>query len=97
MKNKNIMHVSVRYHLKLSSHRTTISLDKILSDLLAIHLGVKPETVEAYQAVRKKLEEFIAHDLGRSGKRLSHYLTEKVILTISDKFLSEKYQNYFYG
>lgn len=91
------MHVSVRYHLKLSTHRTTISLDKILSDLLAIYLGTKPETLEAYQAVRKKLEEFIAHDLGRPGKRLSYYITEQVILTISDKFLSEKYKHFFCG
>ena len=53
---------TVRYHIQLLKHRTTVSVDKIVSDLLAIKLKVKPGTPEAHQVVREKLEEFIAHD-----------------------------------
>jgi hypothetical protein len=50
---------TVRYHLQLSEHRTTISLDKIISDLMAIKLEITPRTKEAHIAVRKQLESFI--------------------------------------
>lgn len=42
-------------------------------------------------AVRKQLESFIAHDLGRSGRGLGEYLTEKSVLFIADKIISEKH------
>ena len=82
---------TVRYHLQLSEHRTTISLDKIISDLMAVKLETTPRTKEAHKAVRKQLESFIAHDLGRSGRGLGEYLTEKSVLFIADKIISEKH------
>ena len=86
---------TVRYHLNLSNHRTTISLDKIISDLIAIKLGFTPRTTEAHSAVRKHLESFIAHDLGRSGRGLGEYLTEKSVLFIADKIISNKYGDWW--
>ncbi|HHS8262910.1 TPA: hypothetical protein ACTUT5_003912 [Legionella anisa] len=82
---------TVRYHIQLDSHRTTISLDKIVSDLMAIKLKTKPGTKDAHSAVRLQLEQFIAHDLGRAGFRLGRYITEQAVLFISDNILSEKY------
>lgn len=82
---------TVRYHLQLSEHRTIISLDKIVSDLMAIKLGTKPETKEAHQAVRNQLDKFIEGDRGRAGRRLGRYITEHSVLFISDKMLSDKY------
>jgi hypothetical protein len=82
---------TVRYHLQLLEGRTTISLDKIISDLMAIKLGNVPRTKEAHMAVRKQLESFIAHDLGRSGRGLGEYITEKSVLFITDKIISEKH------
>ncbi len=82
---------SKRYHLQLDTHRTTISMDKIISDLMAIKLEMTLGTKEAHMAVRKQLESFIAHDLGRGGRGLGEYIAEKAILFISDNILSEKY------
>lgn len=86
---------TVRYHLQLSEHRTTISMDKIISDLMAIKLETIPQTKEAHIAVRKQIESFIAHDLGRSGHRLSEYITEKSVLFIADKIISDEYADWW--
>ncbi|MEO9206561.1 MAG: hypothetical protein ABI296_12760 [Gammaproteobacteria bacterium] len=50
---------TVRYHIKVSDKRTTISLDKIISDLIAIKLGVDPSSEEAHSAVREQLEAIL--------------------------------------
>ena len=82
---------TMRYHIQLNSHRTSISLDKIVSDLMAIKLNKKPDTKAAHSAVRKQLEAFVAHDLDREGYRLGRYITEQAVLFISDNMLSERY------
>jgi len=81
----------IRYHITLNSHKTTISLDKIVSHLMAIKLGATPRTRQWHSVVRKQLELFVAHDLGRSGRGLSRYINEQSILFIADTILSEKY------
>jgi hypothetical protein len=68
-------------------------VDKIVSDLLAIKLGFKPGTPEAYQAVGRRLDSLIT-DRGRLGYRLSHYVTKEAILDLVDNMLSEKYMDY---
>lgn len=85
---------TIRYHIQLNSHRTTISLDNIVSDLMAIKLNTKPGTKEAHSTVRKQLEAFVAHDLGRAGFRLGHYITEQAVLFITDNILSEQFWKY---
>lgn len=86
---------TIRYHIQLNSHRTTISLDKIVADLLAIKLEARPRTKEAHSKVRKQLEQFIAHDLDRDAHNLSRYMTEKAVLFISDKSLSTMYTDVY--
>jgi metal-dependent HD superfamily phosphatase/phosphodiesterase len=85
--------MTVRYHIQLSKHRTTVSVDKIVSDLLAVKLGFKPDTPEAYQAVARRLDNLVT-DRGRSGHRLSHYVTQEAILDLVDNILSKKYDDY---
>jgi hypothetical protein len=80
--------------MQLQEHRTTISMDKIVSDLLAIKLGTKPDTKEAHSAVRKQLDKFIARDRGRAGYQLGRYVTEQSVLFISDNMLSDKYWDF---
>ena len=41
-----------RYHLTLGQKCTTVSLDHLLSDLLAIRLGSFPQSLQALGAVR---------------------------------------------
>lgn len=86
----------VRYHINLNKGRTTVSLDKILSELIALKLNGQPGTKAAHRLVRKQLAAFVAHDLGRDGYRLSNYIREKAVLFISDKILSEKYDAYLW-
>ena len=85
---------TVRYHLQLSDHRTTISLDKIISDLMAIKLGATPGTREAHKVVQNQLDKFIERDRGRGGFRLGRYISKHAVLFISDNILSEKYLEY---
>ena len=42
----------IRYHIQLNSHRTSVSIDTIISDLMAIKLNKTPGTKEAHSAVR---------------------------------------------
>lgn len=81
----------IRYHVQLKTHQTTVSVDTIVSDLMAIKLGTVPGTKEAHTAVRQKIDEFIDRDRGRPGYGLANHIREQAILFISDKILSEKY------
>lgn len=85
----------VRYHIQLKSHRTTVSVDTILSELLAVNLGKKPGTPEAHRAVKLRLQEVTEQDKGRRGRYLSCLLTKNIILDLIDKKLSVKYGEYF--
>jgi hypothetical protein len=85
---------NTRYHVRLNSHRTTVPMDNILSELLALKLGTKPGTKEAHVAVRKQIDEFVERDRGRPGYGLARYITEQSILFIADKILSDKYLEY---
>jgi hypothetical protein len=96
-----------RFHIKLNAGYTvrgsktnskdgftTVSLTKLLSDLLAIKLGITPETKEARQAITKYLQGLLGDDLGRGSIGLSRYMTDQTILFISDKSLSDKYNKF---
>jgi hypothetical protein len=84
----------IRYHVQLNSHRTTVSLDNIISELMAIKLNTKPGTATAHAAVRQKIDEFIEQDRGRPGYGLARYVTEQAVLFLADKMLSEQYWSY---
>jgi hypothetical protein len=72
------------YHVQQGSKRTTVTLDQLLSDLLALKLGVQPNTTEAHAAVRAWLQNALdrANDPGRC--MTSQWLTKAVIMEIAD-------------
>jgi hypothetical protein len=84
-----------RYHLTLGHKRTTISLDTMLSDLLAIRLGAWPQAPEAHGAVRAWLQQQLdrVNDPGRI--RVSQWLRDQTVLFLVDKHLSETYLDWF--
>ena len=45
------------YHITLGDHRTTVSIDDTLSELLALKLGHDPDAPEAHGAVRQWLQD----------------------------------------
>jgi hypothetical protein len=54
----------VRYHVKIDKVRTTVSLAPVLSELLALKLGVEPQTRAAQAALRAWLQQEIDSDPG---------------------------------
>ena len=48
-----------RYHITFGNKRTTITVDTILSQMMAIKLGETPDTLEAHGAVREWLQEML--------------------------------------
>ena len=86
-----------RYHVIQGTRRTTVSLDRHLAGLLAIHLGHQPDDAEAHRAVRDWLQAQLdaANDPGR--QRVSQWLQGEALLAISDKKLSEKYLTWLTG
>ena len=77
---------SVRYRIQLSKHNTTITLHKIVSDLIAIKLGVTPDTSEAHHAVGKRL-----HELIMDREVTNKFIVEEAVLDLVGELLSEKY------
>ena len=83
---------STCYHIQPKSHRTTVSLDKIISDLMAVKLEKTPGTKEAHRAVRQQLEQFVSTDITKEpSSYISYKIRREAILFITDKILSEKY------
>lgn len=85
---------TIRYHVRLNSHRTTVCVDETLSELMAIKLGAKPGTAEAHALVRKQIDQFVERDRGRKGYGLARYVKREAALFITDKKLSESYYEY---
>lgn len=86
------MRNSASYHIQLKSHRTTVSLDKIISDLMAIKLGETPGTKQAHRAVRQQLEQFVSADTDSgSTSYILYKIRKEAILFIADEIISNKY------
>ncbi|BCO08784.1 hypothetical protein GF1_11600 [Desulfolithobacter dissulfuricans] len=84
------------YHVKIGARRTTVSLPKILSTLLAIKLNRKPKTKEAAQAVRSWLQQAIDKENDPGMVYVSSVLQEEAILFIADKSLSDRYLEFLW-
>lgn len=81
-----------RFHLKVGEGRTTLSVDTILSELLAIRLGETPGTAAADAAVRAWLQNTFDAHLQRKHKvkqSASQWLRRYLILALVDKSLSD--------
>lgn|SRR5262249_5724936 len=63
-----------RYHVRLGKRRTTVSVDKIVSEYLALHLGKTPGTLEAHGAVRAWLQAQLDRNNDPRRSRVSQWL-----------------------
>lgn len=79
------------YHVVHGTRRTTVSLDKCLSNLLSLKLGHDPRTEDAHSAVRDYLQETLDHtpDPGRTS--VSQWLRQEILLELVEKKLAAKY------
>ena len=78
-----------RYHIHFKGRRTTITVDSIISELLAVKLEMLPDAPEAHAQVRDWLEVTL-HDkdkLGENvpgGSRISQYARVYAIEALAD-------------
>lgn len=79
------------YHVTLGSVRTTVTLDKILGDLLSLKLGVQPDAPEAHGAVRRWLQAEL--DAGEEPRRVrvSQWLRRRAIEAVVEGELARAY------
>lgn len=82
----------VRIHIQFGDGRTTISLDRMLFQLMAIKLGHAPDDAGALPAVRAWLQERLPHKVGDTGrfKHASRGARTLILEAIADKELSSR-------
>ena len=89
--------MQTRYHVQRGDSRTTVSLDKTLSALLALKIGHEPETTEAHAAVRQWLQACLDGQADPGRAKVSQWLAGEAILFVTDKKLSESYMSWLTG
>jgi hypothetical protein len=70
------------YHVTLGDHRTTVSIDNILSELLALKLGYAPDAPEAHAAVRQWLQDRLDQANDPDRDRTSQWLQARIVEAI---------------
>ncbi len=87
---------SDKYHITFADKRTTISLDTMLSELLAIKLNQIPETEEAHVAVRGWLQKTLIERMGDQSApgMASHFARRYMLEFIADKRLIGKWHDW---
>jgi len=89
-----------RYHVQFADHRTTVSVDTILSAMLAIKLGHEPETPDGNRAVREWLQDRLPAKVGNGkgiGKRASQHAQALIVEAIADREISSRYDDWVIG
>lgn len=82
-----------RYHINFKNRRTTITMDIIISELLAVKLGMLPDAPEAHSTVRAWFENTLHEKLGVNvpgGNRISQDARQYAIEALADKKLMNK-------
>ena len=91
------MQLQDRYHIQFSNRRTTITLDTVLSELLAVKLGFSTEDDRVHSAVRDWLQTTIIENMGDNlptNSRVSQWARRYAIEAIANPKLMNKVVNY---
>ena len=89
-----------RFHIQFANHRTTVTVDTVLSAMLAIKLGHEPETPEGNRAVREWLQARLPDKVGTDkgiGKRASQNAQRLIVEAIADTKISRAYDDWVVG
>ena len=89
-----------RFHIQFANHRTTVTVDTMLSAMLAIKLGHEPETPEGNRAVREWLQARLPDKVGKDkgiGKRASQNAQRLIVEAIADTKISRAYDDWVVG
>jgi hypothetical protein len=80
----------LRYHLRRSGGETTVSIDNILAELLALKLGRQPDDEDARQAVRLWLQDCLDKSIDPDRIHLSQWLQARIVEEVASWELREK-------
>jgi hypothetical protein len=80
----------LRYHLRRNGGETTVSIDNILAELLALKLGRQPDAEDAHQAVRLWLQDRLDKSIDPTRIHLSQWLQARIVEEIASWELREK-------
>jgi hypothetical protein len=79
-----------RFHLRRGGQETTVSIDSILAELLALKLGRQPDDEDAHQAVRLWLQDRLDKSIDPDRIHLSQWLQARIVEEIASWELREK-------
>jgi hypothetical protein len=100
-RSRGTLYPPVRYHITTPTRRTTVTVDKIISDLIAIKLGIVPIASEAHGEIRKQLETLLLpyhdpnspyYDPKRMDSNPTELVTRLAVLWLVGKRLSQEYE-----
>lgn len=82
-----------RYHIRFRGRRTTVTLDKILSELIAMSFGLTPDRADYHSTVQQWLQATLTDKLGENvpgGSHISQYARKYAIEEIARRELVEQ-------
>ena len=86
-------HFQDRYHIRFQGRRTTVTLDKILSELIAMSFGLTPDRTDYHSTVQQWLQATLTDKLGASvpgGSSISQYARKYAIEAVARPDLMEQ-------
>lgn len=77
----------VSMHIRFGDKRTSITVDDVLFDLLAVKLKVRPDDPEAFGRVREWLQVRLVEELRESSERknASQWARRLMVLAVADR------------
>ena len=88
-----------RFHIWFGDSGTTITVDTVLFELMAIKLKHQPDDENAHYVVREWLQDTIISNLGEQPgrKNATQWTRRYLIEAIADKRLASKRDNWIVG
>ncbi len=90
------MSTQIKFHISFTGQRTTISVDRLLFEMMALRLKVQPDDENAHSAVQRWLQDTMVSKLGdQSGrKNASQWARRYLIEEIADKRLHGRWEDW---
>ncbi len=79
------------YHISIKGKRSTISIDIVLDDLLAIKMARYPRSKEHHQEQREIIQRWIDSDPGKYETNPSQEIRRKLMELLAGADVSERY------
>jgi len=85
-----------RFHVTFGSQRTTITVDDLLFELMALRLKVSPDDDYAYSTVQQWLQDTMISNLGDvpGRKNASQWARRYLIEVIADRRLFTQWEDW---